>query len=135
MRSGSIVVYRLISTTSGRVVRGALRDLAGLTEGAEDVPAEDLVDVGLGVAAAEQFVGQPGEVGDVFQADRPSIDAVEVRADADVVDPRDLDEVVDVVGDVRTSPGALTVPARGLAIPDRVRFNRRPSALGTMKPE
>ena len=58
------------------------------------------MDVGLGVTASEQLFGQAGIRGDVLQADGPLRDAVEVGADADVVDPGDLDDVVDMVGDV-----------------------------------
>src|SRR5215207_24747 len=77
-----------------------LGDAARVAEGPQDVAAEDLADVGIGVAAPQQLVGEAGEARDVLEADWPGGDAVEVGADADVVDAGDLGDVVDVVGDV-----------------------------------
>ena len=87
--TSGLVVFCNISATS-----------PAFAQGTQDVAAEDLVDVRLGVAAAEQFLRQPGVARDVFEADRDAGDAVEVGADAGVVDAGDLDDVVDVVGHV-----------------------------------
>ncbi len=72
--------------------------VAGLAERPQNVAAENLVHVGLGITAAQQLLGEPGVRGNVLQALGPARDAVEVGADSYVADPGDLDNVVDVIG-------------------------------------
>src|SRR5262249_19736929 len=86
-----------------------LGHLPRLAEGAEDVASKDLVDVGLGITPLQQLLGEPGVAGDVLQAGGPGGDAVEVGAEADVVDPCGPDDVVDVVGDVGHGPAGQRV--------------------------
>src|SRR5271157_2787699 len=74
--------------------------VAGLAKHSQNIAAENLVHVGLGITAAQQLLGEPGVRGDVLQALRPARDAVEVGADPHVVDSRDLDNVVDMIGHV-----------------------------------
>src|SRR5579875_1801345 len=76
-----------------RVVRVGL-DLA---EDAQDVATEDFANVLGAVAARHEGCGNLGEVGGGVDASGRDRYAVKVRADADVVDARDLDDVVEVV--------------------------------------
>jgi hypothetical protein len=69
-------------------------------EEAHEIAAEELVQIGGGVAASEQGGGDPGQIGgrvDLFGEGR---DSVEVRTDTDVVDAGDADDMVEV-GDKR----------------------------------
>jgi hypothetical protein len=81
---------------------------------AKDVAAGEGAAVRLRPAAAHQF-GEQGRIGaDVLQALGDFCGAVEVTADADVLDPCDGSNVLDVVGDLaergtRTPPLALSL--------------------------
>ncbi len=63
----------------------------------QDVQPEDLLDLVVRVAAAQQFRGQRRILRDVLHALRHAGDAVEVAAEPDVVDARDLLDVIDMV--------------------------------------
>lgn len=73
-------------------------DLLGLVEDAENVASEDFLDVGVGVALADEGFGDFGELGDVFHAVGHG-GAVEVGAQADVIGSDEFDDVVDVLDD------------------------------------
>ena len=73
-------------------------------EEAEEIGAEEFVEVGGGVAAGEQGGGDFGQVGGGVDALGEGAYAVEVGADADVVDACDADDVVEV-GDERCKRG------------------------------
>jgi hypothetical protein len=77
-----------------------LRDLLGLAHHAQDVEAENLLDIALRVAALEQFRGQQRILRHVIELLHDLRDAVEVAADADVIDARDFADVIDMIGDV-----------------------------------
>src|SRR5690606_17429980 len=66
---------------------------------AEEVSAPDFGDVFFGITAFEKSAGDVGEFAGVVAAP-DSAAAVEIRADADVVDSDDFHDVVDVVHDV-----------------------------------
>lgn len=72
--------------------------LLGLVEDAEDVAAEDFLDVGVGVTFADEGFGDFRELGDVFEA-IGHIGAVEIGAQADVIGADEFDDVVDVLDD------------------------------------
>src|SRR5688572_12776138 len=67
----------------------------GVAEDPHDVLAEYLADVRLLVPAVEQFLGDVRVVRDVIHLRGQPGDAVEVRADPDVVDAGGLDDVFD----------------------------------------
>src|SRR5262249_10335600 len=67
-------------------------NLLRLPEGAEQVAAQHLVNVLLRVAAIEQFLRDVRKARDVFELLRHRVDAVEVRPQPDVIDPRGLDD-------------------------------------------
>ena len=90
-------------------------DLLGLVEDAEDVAAEDFLDVGVGVAFADQGFGDFGELGDVFQA-VGHVGAVEIGAQADVIGADKFDDVVDVLDDF--FPTDVRELAFGLELPE-----------------
>src|SRR3954451_12631304 len=83
LRHPGSLLLRLLHLVHFRLRRllKRLRDLPRLAEGAEGVQAEDLVDVPFGVAALEEFLGQPRVGRDVLEADGPGGDAVEVGPD------------------------------------------------------
>ena len=92
------------------------------------------MDVRLGVAAFQQLLGQSGVVRNVLEADRPGGDPVEVGADADVVDAGDLDDVVDVIGDVGDRPAlAVGWPSTRLRRPWQTRPGRDTSARSSLR--
>ena len=64
------------------------------------------MNVGLGIAAAQQLLGQTRIARDVVEPDGPHRDAVEVGADADMIDARDLHQVVDMIGHVAIGSSA-----------------------------
>src|SRR6267378_5669443 len=71
-------------------------DLLHVAPDAQQIAAPDLGDLLLGVAAAHQFERDVERVGRAV----PAVDAaaaVEVRRDADVIDPDELHGVVDVI--------------------------------------
>ena len=68
----------------------------GGDEEAEEVGAEDFVEVGWGMAAGEERGGDFGQVGGGVDALGERADSVEVGTDADVIDARDRDDVVEV---------------------------------------
>src|SRR6187399_1886405 len=86
-----------------------LRYLFRLAEHAEHVLAEDLADVGVAVPALEELGGQQRVRRHVVEILDRLGDAVEVAADADVLDPGDLLDVIDVVGDVSNRGGRRRV--------------------------
>ena len=57
-------------------------------------------------------------------------DAVEVRADADVIDAGDLDDVVDVVGDVAIRPSGQLGAFRLVPVFHRLGTSRAVGVLG-----
>ena len=80
--------------------------------------------VGVAPAAADELGEEVGVLRHVLQADRPFADAVEVAADADVVDARHLADVVDVVGHL--GERRLRERLRGLhLLPHALRSPRR----------
>ena len=72
---------------------------------AEEVAAVDLLDVRGGVALFEQGAGEGGELVVGVELRRDAADAIEVGADADVVDAADLDGVVDLGDDIGEGGG------------------------------
>src|SRR6185437_2138170 len=60
--------------------------------------AEDLLDVGVGIAAVEKGLRDFGQVGDIFHADG-HVGAAIVRAESDVIGAGELHGVVNVVND------------------------------------
>src|SRR5260370_26923475 len=68
-----------------------------LPQQAQEVLAEDQADSGAVEAAGEEGGGEVGEAGDVLEAIQGLRDAVEVRADADVLLAGAVDEMDDVV--------------------------------------
>src|ERR1051325_3034147 len=71
-----------------------------LLEHAHEVPAEDLLHIAIGQAALQQPGGDARQRRGGLQSFRERWDAVEVAADADVVDAGDLHRVDDVVDGV-----------------------------------
>src|SRR5215468_7991510 len=65
-------------------------------EDAQDIAARQRLKVGFGPAPVQQFDEQGGVLGDVVQAGRDFRGAVEVAADANVVDARYLAHVLHV---------------------------------------
>jgi hypothetical protein len=77
-------------------------DFFGFAEDAEQVAAENLADIVGAVAAIEQGLCDFGQVGGGVDAGGSgSADAVEIRAEADVIDAGNFGDVVDVI-DQRT---------------------------------
>jgi len=72
---------------------------------AEEVAAVDLLDVVGGVALFEQRAGEGGELVVGAKVGGDAADAVEVGADADVIDAADADGVVDLGDDVGEGGG------------------------------
>src|SRR5712691_7631414 len=66
---------------------------------AQDVAAEDLLDVRLGIALLEQRVGDLRQLRRVFHSDWHRR-AIEVGAKADMISARDLHRVIDVLDDL-----------------------------------
>ena len=98
-----------------------LRDRLGCLEDTQNIPAREPGDVSVTPSTAHQFgeqlgisryVTQPG--GQVFPY------AVEVRADADMIDARNLRDVLDMIGDHRERDAGL----RMLALPNSQRSRR-----------
>ena len=52
------------------------------------------------VAPIEQHLRDDRVLRDVFELLRSLVDAIEIRAEADMVDTGDFDDVLDVIGDV-----------------------------------
>src|SRR5262245_3690802 len=96
----SPVVYGRVDGTGALSLLHLMGGLLRLAQHAEEVAAEDLHQLLLPVAAVEQRLRQVRIAADILQLARSAVDAVEVAADADVVDAGNLDDVVDVVGDV-----------------------------------
>ena len=95
----------------------ALRDLLGLCEDAQHVAARELLEVGVAPAAPRQLGEECRILRDVLEPDDGLGDAVEVAADADVIDARDLAHVLDRVrdvGDRRRRPRMRRAPGRDL---------------------
>src|SRR5215470_14782350 len=87
-----------------RFVRGGLKTAGGrfdLAHDAKDVSIGNLPDVVVAVAAAQELGDELRVAGHVLEADDNGSDAVEVPAEPDVFDARDLPDVVDVIGDLR----------------------------------
>ena len=78
----------------------ACSDQLGLTENAQSVHPCDFARVRVRVATAKKLSDEIRVFGHVFEADRSVHEAVEVRAEPDVVDPGDAPDMVDVVGDL-----------------------------------
>src|SRR5207245_428912 len=78
-----------------------LGDALGCFQDAHGVVPGQFAEVGRGPAAVEQFGEQVRVAGNVAQVGRGVLDAVEVAAEADVVDAGDLSHVVKVIGDDR----------------------------------
>src|SRR5205823_13783406 len=127
MTSGSYVsaakAARSDGSSHGRISRrsvsrlnmGFLNDL----KDAEEIRAEDLLDLVLVHSAIEEPRGDGGEGGGGLQAARQRRHAVEVGADADVIDAGDVDGVHDVIDGVvelrgrtaeRVEPDQVLVP-------------------------
>src|SRR2546427_346380 len=70
-------------------------------EKAQEILPEDPLDDLFGVAAAQELRGDDGQLRDVFQALRRVLDSVEVGAQADRLRSGDLDDVLDVIDDLR----------------------------------
>src|SRR5207237_1409886 len=70
------------------------RDLLGALEHPQDVAAGQPGEVGVAPAAAGELGEEGGEGGDVLEPDDVFGDPVEVAADPDVIDARDLAHVV-----------------------------------------
>ena len=89
----------------------------GGAKSAEQIGTGDLLEIARRVAPAKEL-GEKSRIGrDVFEPLRYGGDAVEVSADADVVDPGDVAQVVDVIGDIREScvrTRVLTLPGADL---------------------
>ncbi len=77
----------------------------GFAEDAEGVGAEDFFDVGFGVVAVEEFLGDEGVRGNVGEVGGDLGDAIVICAQADVVDAGDFDDVIDVVDEVFDGAG------------------------------
>ena len=69
-----------------------------IVEEAEGVFAEDFADVGIGVALLEEGFGDLGEMGGVFHAEWHG-GAIEVGAEADMIDAGDFYGVINVLDD------------------------------------
>ena len=78
----------------------ACGDQLGLTENAQSVHPCDFARVRVRVATAKKLSDEIRVFGHVFEANRSVHEAVEVRAEPDVVDPGDAPDMVDVVGDL-----------------------------------
>ena len=70
-----------------------------LVEEAEGVLTEDLADVGIGVAPLEEGFGNLGKMGGIFHAEGHH-GAIEIGAEADMIDAGDLHGVINVVDDL-----------------------------------
>ena len=74
---------------------GPAGEILGGAQDPEGVAAPNLSDVGFGQAVCEQRRGDPAEAARVFEAGHAAA-AVEIAADADMIDARDLDGVQEV---------------------------------------
>ena len=74
------------------------RDGLGLTECSQDVPADHLDALVPAPSPVEKFGGQRGMAADILQPVGQVVGAVEVPADADVLDAGHRPHVLDVVG-------------------------------------
>ena len=92
-------------------------NLLHLPHDAQDIAAQDLLQIFLAIAATGEFADQVGNLGNVFHAARRGVNAVEVGAQADVIDAAHLDGMIDVVGDggVRLGAGKSLVSAARLS--------------------
>ena len=68
-----------------------------VAEDAEEIAAEEFLHVFGGVASGHERGGDFGEIGGGVDAFGWDGDAVEVGADADVVDAGDLDDVIEMI--------------------------------------
>ena len=75
---------------------------------AEEVAAPDFLDVGLAVAAGEELAGELDELGGAGEAGDTAV-AVEVGAEADMVDADYGDGVVEMGHDIEDGCGGLTI--------------------------
>ena len=75
-----------------------LCDTVGFGQDAEDVPAEDLLDVGVGVALAHEGLGNFWKLGAVFHA-VGHVGAIEVGAQADVIGTDKFHNMINVLDD------------------------------------
>src|SRR5229473_3548328 len=73
------------------------RDEFSLGKDPQKIPAENLIDVLLAVAAFQKFISDIRKHRNVPRAFGKIVSAVKVRPQADVVDARDLDDVIDVI--------------------------------------
>ena len=78
----------------------AHRHLLDLAHHPQQVAADDLLRLGIGIATPEQLRREIGIARHVFKSRRVVAERAEVRAVADVIDPRDLDDVIDMIGDL-----------------------------------
>ena len=86
-----------------RRVRGELPagdgDLLHLSHHAEQIATQDAAKLGVGVSALGEGVCESGEIGCRVKAFRKGADAVEVRAQADVLGADDVAGVIDVINE------------------------------------
>ncbi len=92
----------------------------------QQVFAGDLGEIRIAPAAARKFDEQRRILVDTFETGRCDRNAVEVRAEADVIYARDLADVIDVIGDIGDRDGRRRMPG----IPFR---QRRARAIGLAK--
>src|SRR5688500_13706659 len=79
----------------------AAGDALGLGKSSEKILAQHLADLLLGVTTAEHFIGDKGKVLDAFHPFGQKVYAVEIGAEADMIYPRNLFDMVDVIDDLR----------------------------------
>ena len=65
----------------------------------QEVASQNLLQILLAISAPGQFAHQVRKLRDILHANGGRINAVEIRAQADVVDPAHLHRVVNVIGD------------------------------------
>ena len=97
----------------------------GLPHDSQDITAHDLVDLGCRVTSIEQFLGNDGIGRDIVQLFGEQADTIIIGSDSDVVDPRDFDDVVDMIDDIVDAPsldGIFSIPAFSGGF--KIRFER-----------
>src|SRR6185295_8305020 len=91
---------RICSTSLGMIGRRFYTGFLDLSEHAHEIAAEDLFDVGVGEAALQQPLRDSWQAGSRLEVLGQRWNAVEIAADADVIDARDFGGVDEVIDDV-----------------------------------
>src|SRR6266516_1186492 len=69
----------------------------------QNITTQDLVDIAFRVPPSQKLSSQVWQIGDRLQIRRQGLHAIEVRANADVVDAGQLNNVIDMIDDARNT--------------------------------